>query len=50
MLYKCEYRDELSLIQAMYPFAFENNTDTMEESSVLQSYANDFSSPAVVLG
>ena len=38
------------LIQAMYPFAFDNNTNSMEEASILQSYANEFSSPAVVLG
>ena len=40
----------LATFQAMYPFSFKNNTRNLEESSILQSYANDFSSPAIVMG
>ena len=38
------------LIQSLYPFAFSNNTYSLEESSIYQSYTNNIGSLAVLLG
>ena len=38
------------LIQSLYPFAFSNNTYSLEESSIYQSYTNNIGSIAVLMG